>query len=181
MARLRLHMVSLCALLLLLAARVLCAVNASSRADRQPPDPHRSDCFTEEQLRSREDMFVRRSNVYSVNAQSGNRTCAQVVEEMRKDPRRFTEQSRRSLSPWEYKVDRDVERIPPEISMAQCLCEGCIINLREDHSYNSVMVKTQMTVLKRKPCPGDPKKYVVKKEIISVPVACTCVKPSYSQ
>uniref|UniRef100_A0A3Q2UBS6 Interleukin-17C n=1 Tax=Fundulus heteroclitus TaxID=8078 RepID=A0A3Q2UBS6_FUNHE len=152
-----------------------------SRADRQPPDPRRSDCVTEEQLRSREDRFVRRSKVYSVNAQSGNRTCAQVVEEMRKDPRRFTEQSRRSLSPWEYKVDRDVERIPPEISMAQCLCEGCIINLREDHSYNSVMVKTQMTVLKRKPCPGDPKKYVVKKEIISVPVACTCVKPSYSQ
>ncbi|MEQ2248516.1 hypothetical protein ILYODFUR_019858 [Ilyodon furcidens] len=185
MTRISLHLVSLCLLLLLLtgrtaASRSLCAQNLRSLADRYPPEPHGPKCITEEQLHSRENRILKKYQVTDMSAQNSSRTCAQVLEEMRKGPPRYQEKSRRSLSPWEYSVDQDDERIPSQISVARCLCEGCIINLREDPSYNSVKVCAQMMVLRRKPCPNDAKKYVVKKELITVPVACTCVKPSYS-
>uniref|UniRef100_A0A3B5L0W2 Interleukin 17c n=1 Tax=Xiphophorus couchianus TaxID=32473 RepID=A0A3B5L0W2_9TELE len=76
-------------------------------------------------------------------------------------------------------VHRDADRVPAEISMARCLCDGCIINLREVSSYNSVLVCAQTTVLRRKPCPSDPNKFVVWKELMAVPVGCTCKKFFY--
>ncbi|XP_072235968.1 interleukin-17C-like [Leuresthes tenuis] len=109
------------------------------------------------------------------------RNCEHQVEKMLKDPQRRQDKSPRSLSPWEYCIHRDVNRVPHEISVAMCLCQGCVINQDEDASYNSVPVCGQMMVLWRMQCPHDPNKYVVKKEVISIPVACTCVKPVYSK
>ncbi|XP_027871784.1 interleukin-17C-like [Xiphophorus couchianus] len=186
MTRSGLHIASLCALLLLLQAgrtaarRTPCAPQLSGPAARDPPGP-RPRCVTEAQLRSREDRFLKKYAATELSTQSSNRTCAQVLEEMRKEPQRFKEKSRRSLSPWEYSVHRDADRVPAEISMARCLCDGCIINLREVSSYNSVLVCAQTTVLRRKPCPSDPNKFVVWKELMAVPVGCTCVRPNYSQ
>ncbi|KAM4743625.1 interleukin-17C [Anableps anableps] len=185
MTRVNLHTVSLCALLLLLtgrasARRFPCAPHLSAVSDGDPPDPLRSKCITEEQLRSREGKFLKKYPVTELSTWNSNTTCAQVLEEMRKEPQRYKEMSQRSLSPWEYSVHRDDDRVPAEISVARCLCEGCIINLHEDPSYNSVTVCAQMTVLRRKPCPGNPNKYVARMELITVPVACTCLRPSYS-
>ncbi|XP_032417602.1 interleukin-17C-like [Xiphophorus hellerii] len=186
MTRSELHVASLCALLLLLQAgrpaarRTLCAPQLSGPAAHDPPGP-RPRCVTEAQLRSREDRFLKKYAATELSAQTSNRTCAQVLEEMRKEPQRFKEKSSRSLSPWEYSVHRDADRVPAEISMARCLCDGCIINLREVPSYNSVLVLAQTTVLRRKPCPSDPNKFVVWKELMAVPVGCTCVRPNYSQ
>ncbi|KAI3377279.1 hypothetical protein L3Q82_008489 [Scortum barcoo] len=73
--------------------------------------------------------------------------------------------------------DRDDSRIPHEISVAECLCSGCIVNQREESTYNSVPVFAQRMVLKKSRCPDNPNKYVVRRDVIKVPVACTCVVP----
>ncbi|XP_042260624.1 interleukin-17C-like [Thunnus maccoyii] len=99
------------------------------------------------------------------------RTCEQVAKEM------HGEQNNRALSPWEYSIDRDDSRFPHEIAVAKCLCKGCIINRRENHSYNSVPVRAPLTVLMKTPCPSDPDKYVLRKNVIVIYVACTCVSP----
>ncbi|KAL7406179.1 hypothetical protein ABVT39_014616 [Epinephelus coioides] len=102
-------------------------------------------------------------------------TCAQVAKDMR------GELSNRSLSPWKYRLDREENRHPHEILLAECLCEGCIINQREDMSYNSVPVFAPLMVLRRTLCPSDPNKYEVKKDFIEIPVACTCAVPKYAE
>lgn len=75
--------------------------------------------------------------------------------------------------------DINVARVPSEILFAECLCEGCLINQREDHNYNSVPVFSTLRVLMKTPCQDDPNKYVVTEHVIKVPVACTCVVPVY--
>lgn len=77
-------------------------------------------------------------------------------------------------------MKRDNARVPAEISEATCICNGCIINRMEDHSYNSKTVVTRMMVMKKKQCANDPKKYTVEKEFIEVAVGCICVRPEYS-
>ncbi|KAG7483473.1 interleukin-17C-like [Solea senegalensis] len=105
--------------------------------------------------------------------QENKRTCAQAGGDA----------SKRSLAPWRYKVDRDVDRIPPNMGFAECLCRGCVVNQREDLSYNSVPVTVQVTVLRRKQCPTNKHnkhnkhKYLLTIESIKVPVACMCVVP----
>uniref|UniRef100_A0A3B5AJ11 Interleukin-17C-like n=1 Tax=Stegastes partitus TaxID=144197 RepID=A0A3B5AJ11_9TELE len=98
-------------------------------------------------------------------------TCAQVAEMLPKDT------AGRSLSPWSYRLDRDDNRFPHEIPVAKCLCEGCIINQREDVNYNSKPVFVWRNVLRKEPCPGDPTRVQVSKEKFKVAVACTCVWP----
>lgn len=75
-------------------------------------------------------------------------------------------------------INWDADRIPPDISFAECLCKGCIINQKENLSYNSVQVFAQMMVMKKTKC--DDENYVLKIESLSVPVACTCAVPRSS-
>ncbi|MEQ2179151.1 hypothetical protein GOODEAATRI_021673, partial [Goodea atripinnis] len=111
--------VYLCLLLLLLtgrtaARRSLCAQNLRSLADRYPPEPHGPKCITEEQLHSRENRILKKYQVTDMSAQNSSRTCAQVLEEMRKGPHRYQEKSRRSLSPWEYRWVRSMDCLSME-------------------------------------------------------------------
>ncbi|XP_058486087.1 interleukin-17C-like [Solea solea] len=101
--------------------------------------------------------------------EENKRTCAQAGGDA----------SKRSLAPWRYKVDRDVDRIPPNMAFAECLCQGCVVNQREDLSYNSVPVMVQVKVLRRTQCPTKKHKhkYLLTIDSIKVPVACMCVIP----
>lgn len=81
------------------------------------------------------------------------------------------------LSP--TRVDEDNSRIPSKINFVECLCQGCVINQQEDMTYNSVPVFWTVKVLVKTQCVDDPKKYVVKKTKINVPVACLCAVPKY--
>ncbi|XP_041849970.1 interleukin-17C-like [Melanotaenia boesemani] len=105
-------------------------------------------------------------------------TCEQAVDDVLKGEKNET--NLRSLSPWEYCIDRDVGRFPTDISIARCLCQGCVTDQSNNMDYNSVPVCGQMMVLWRKKCPQNPDKYVVRKYFISVPVGCTCVRPGYT-
>ncbi|KAK2853631.1 hypothetical protein Q5P01_006292 [Channa striata] len=121
------------------------------------------------------------------------RTCAQLAKDVHGNV------NGRSLSPWKYertakicggdlrsasgsahRLNQDDTRFPHEISFAKCLCEGCIINGHEDLTYNSVLVYVKFVVMKKTVCQHDQKKYRIKKNVISVPVACTCVVPKYA-
>ncbi|XP_022602849.1 interleukin-17C-like [Seriola dumerili] len=83
----------------------------------------------------------------------------------------------RSLSPWKFRLDYDVNRIPHHIVFAKCLYQGCIINQRENLNYNSVPVFAQKMVMKKTKCKRLPNTYKVKERYIKVPVACVCVVP----
>ena len=39
-----------------------------------------------------------------------------------------------------FRIHKEENRIPQEIAIAECLCQGCIINQREERMYNSVPV-----------------------------------------
>ena len=64
-----------------------------------------------------------------------------------------------------------------KIAIAECLCDGCIINKQEDISYNSVPVNVSLRVLKMILCPNNPQQYLIKAHYVTIPVACTCVVP----
>ncbi|XP_047196035.1 interleukin-17C-like [Hippoglossus stenolepis] len=135
---------------------------------------HSSRCLSPEELGKRTDKFQRRYWVKVGAPESppqDARSCSKALEEMHGDV------SARSLAPWRYRMNRDVDRFPPDIAFAECLCQGCIIDQREDLSYNSLPVMVQLMVLSRSLCPSDPDKYVITKDSIHVPVACTCVVP----
>lgn len=80
-----------------------------------------------------------------------------------------------------FSLDRDENRFPDEISFAECLCQGCIIKHHQEMVYNSVPVFAELMVLRKYRCPHDSNQYVVKKDFIKVPVACTCVVPKYAE
>lgn len=77
------------------------------------------------------------------------------------------------------RVDREENRYPENITIAECLFEGCFINQQEDFSYNSVPVYSAEWVLKKTWCHSWPNKYVFKVISIKVQVACTCAVPTY--
>ncbi|XP_073706283.1 interleukin-17C [Garra rufa] len=83
----------------------------------------------------------------------------------------------RSLSPWRKRTVDVEDMYPSKYEAAECLCDGCIINGVENRTYNSVPVYQTRLFLKKVPCPSDPKKYSLKYELVSVPVACTCAVP----
>ncbi|XP_026175705.1 interleukin-17C-like [Mastacembelus armatus] len=135
-------------------------------------------CVSVDELNSRASRFQR--NYWDRLGLSGNplpasRTCAQTAETMLGDL------SERALSPWTYRLDQDDNRFPREISFAKCLCQGCIINQRENLSYNSVPIFAHLMILTKTLCPDDPNKYLVKKEKKIVPVACTCAVPNMTK
>ncbi|XP_032376580.1 interleukin-17C [Etheostoma spectabile] len=136
----------------------------------------RSRCTSADQLDKRANKFLERhrSALSSTPEPQGASTCAEAAEVMRGDV------NRRSLSPWTYNITRDDSRFPHEIPVAVCLCNGCIINQREDTSYNSVPVMARMMVLRKTACPQDTTKYAVKKVFENIAVGCTCVVPKSS-
>uniref|UniRef100_UPI0037E9415D interleukin-17C-like n=1 Tax=Semicossyphus pulcher TaxID=241346 RepID=UPI0037E9415D len=102
-------------------------------------------------------------------------SCADAAKQMRGEHRK------RALSPWTYSLNEDQDRIPRQIAFAQCLCDGCIINQEVNLSYNSVQVKTWLVVLRKTRCEDETDKYKLKKELIMVPVGCTCVLPNFKK
>ncbi|KAJ8335529.1 hypothetical protein SKAU_G00388710 [Synaphobranchus kaupii] len=82
----------------------------------------------------------------------------------------------RSVSPWRVSNNHDEERYPVDISVAECLCDGCIINGIQNRSYNSVLVMYSKEVLKRSVCPRNQAKYRFEVLYVSQPIACTCVR-----
>ncbi|XP_028258187.1 interleukin-17C-like isoform X2 [Parambassis ranga] len=156
MTCIRLHMVSLGALLLF-------SSGGSAR------------CYGPEQLRKRVDRFRTYWATVNVTSPLGDTdTCEKVAEKMQENL------SGRALSPWGLRLDRDVDRFPQDIAVARCLCRGCIVDQRENWSYNSVAVFAPLMVLKKSPCPQDPNKFELRKKFIDVQVACTCAVPRYT-
>ncbi|XP_051234429.1 interleukin-17C [Dicentrarchus labrax] len=138
----------------------------------------RSTCVSKEQFDSRAEAFLRayrNTAELKVSAEPEPRTCEQTVEELQGDL------NKRSLSPWRYSLNRSDDRVPHEIAFAECVCQGCIIDQREDLTYNSVPMLAPLMVLKRSPCPTDRDKYLLKREVIDIPVGCTCALPRYSE
>ncbi|XP_034974673.2 interleukin-17C [Zootoca vivipara] len=90
----------------------------------------------------------------------------------------------RSISPWTYRIDEDEDRYPRKLSIAECLCKGCIDvkTGQEVTSLNSVPVFQNMMVLRRKPCQHNDEAagFTFEVKYIDVPVACACVLPRYS-
>lgn len=80
-----------------------------------------------------------------------------------------------------FSLDHNDSRFPHEITFAKCLCGGCIIRQLEDYTYNSVLLYSKLMVLKKTRCQHDPNKYVVIKQFIDIPVACTCVLPKSTE
>ncbi|XP_031179370.1 interleukin-17C-like [Sander lucioperca] len=135
-----------------------------------------STCLSEDKLNKRVERFERTywSNLSSYQKLEGAQTCVEAAAEMR------GAMNRRSLSPWKYNISRNDSRFPHEIAFAKCLCNGCIINGREDTSYNSVPVVVKLVVLRKTPCPWDKTKFVVKNDSEAIAVGCTCVVPKSS-
>lgn len=91
------------------------------------------------------------------------------------------ETSKRSISPWTYRIDVDENRFPQKLAFAKCLCNHCISTYtgKETSALNSVLITQSMLVLRKETCPEDKSKYTFRIEYLSVPVACTCVVPWY--
>ncbi|XP_072135317.1 interleukin-17C-like [Mobula birostris] len=87
--------------------------------------------------------------------------------------------SHRSISPWEYRINYDENRVPSKLAFAECLCEGCIDaeSGEETLALNSVLLKQSMLVLQRQACVGHDDRYSFELKYIEVPVGCTCVLP----
>ncbi|XP_048825459.1 interleukin-17C-like [Brienomyrus brachyistius] len=83
----------------------------------------------------------------------------------------------RALSPWKYRIDVDDNRYPARIAMAECLCEGCIIDGEQNHGYSSELVKQTVMVATITTCRSDPQKYSLQYVPLEVGVGCTCVIP----
>ncbi|KAF3686784.1 Interleukin-17C [Channa argus] len=138
-------------------------------------------CISETEVKNRTDKFLRkgwdrlRNSQLRQPAPPDTRKCAQIAKEM------YGNVNNRSLSPWKYELNLNDSRYPQIIYFAKCLCEGCIINGREDKTYNSVLVFVQLVVMEKTACRTDPKTYEVKRNAIDVPVACTCVVPKYAK
>ncbi|XP_029354427.1 interleukin-17C-like [Echeneis naucrates] len=153
--------------LLLIITEQTCSSAAAVRAPR-------SACVNESELTERSEAFLRRRwhHVHLLPghlAPRASSTCEQTAA------RAAGDKSDRSVSPWRYSINRDMTRIPHDIAFAECLCNGCIINQHEDMRYNSVPVTVQMMVLKKIDCHKS--KYMLQRDFIKVPVACTCVVP----
>nr|UBR18739.1 interleukin 17B [Lateolabrax maculatus] len=131
-----------------------------------------SRCIDPLQVQRRAAHFERRNwrhETVAPNPQD-TRSCAQAAEAMRGAVRH------RSLSPWTHRIDRDDNRFPRDIAFAECVCEGCIIDGRENHSYNSRPVFAWKSVLRKIQCERN--KYELKQEVLRLPVACVCVMPN---
>ncbi|XP_026873825.1 interleukin-17C [Electrophorus electricus] len=138
-------------------------------------DAHKSKgCFPEAELPARAVKLLHRShrNAESRRAGSAAMSCADFQRQV------FSpELKHRSLSPWIIRDHHDSSLIPSSYQVAQCLCEGCIINGTENTDYNSVPVFQNMMFLKKVKCPTDSDKYSLQIHYEEIPYACTCAVP----
>ncbi|KAI5947321.1 interleukin-25 [Manis javanica] len=88
--------------------------------------------------------------------------------------------SSRSISPWTYELDRDLNRFPQDLYHARCLCPHCV-NLQTgshmDPLGNSELLYHNQTVFYRRPCPGEKDGYCLERRFYRVSLACVCVRP----
>ncbi|XP_070687628.1 interleukin-17C-like [Pempheris klunzingeri] len=157
--------ISLCSLLII--------SNHVSSSPPFIPAARGSRCISKAQFHRLDRRYQAR--LRATGGQQGTRTCAQAAGEMR------GEAQHRSLAPWTYRIDVDDDRLPSKIAFAECLCSGCIINRHESMSYNSVLVFGPLLVRRKTECLDEPGKYAAKKELIQVPVGCTCVVPKQTK
>ncbi|XP_066132810.1 interleukin-25 [Saccopteryx bilineata] len=89
----------------------------------------------------------------------------------------------RSISPWRYELDRDLNRLPQDLYHARCLCPHCVslhTGSHMDPRGNSELLYHNQTVFYRRPCPGDEGThdgYCLERRLYRVSLACVCVRP----
>lgn len=81
----------------------------------------------------------------------------------------YTPLHMRTLCPWEYVYDTDMDRFPPVLTVAKCKCSTCF------DSYRCKPVFYNVHVLKKQ-CTNGVIRWMRKTQLISV--ACTCVRPT---
>ncbi|XP_053155435.1 interleukin-17B [Hemicordylus capensis] len=91
--------------------------------------------------------------------------------------------NKRSLSPWDYRINHDAARLPVDIPEAHCLCAGCInpFTMQEDRTMVSIPIYSKIPVRRLLCEPGKPhrkkkrchKEYKMVMETIAV--GCTCI------
>ncbi|XP_055986613.1 interleukin-17F [Sorex fumeus] len=85
----------------------------------------------------------------------------------------------RSISPWDYNVTWDPNRLPSSIAEARCRHLGCLnAEGQEDSSMNSVPIQQEFLVLRRD-SKGCSRSFQL--ERVWVTVGCTCVTPIVHQ
>nr|BAI82582.2 interleukin-17C-2 [Takifugu rubripes] len=139
-----------------------------------------SQCVSEDEANQRLERFHKNRPTPTF---TDHQTTCEKVRQLFEDvaPQLKGEHMRqRSVSPWRYRIDHNINRSPADIAMAECLCKGCILEQKETHDYNSVSVTTHIKVLYKNPCPDDPGKYLMKHEYFKVSVGCICVEPKRS-
>ncbi|XP_053281941.1 interleukin 17a/f1 [Pleuronectes platessa] len=83
-----------------------------------------------------------------------------------------------SISPWTYTESRDASLLPPTLSEARCLLQGCL-NLEgvEDQSLESRPIMHHVFMLRRvKSAAAENYHYKLESRVIAV--GCTCVRPT---
>ncbi|XP_019518591.1 PREDICTED: interleukin-25 isoform X1 [Hipposideros armiger] len=89
----------------------------------------------------------------------------------------------RSISPWRYELDRDLNRLPQDLYHARCLCPHCVSLQTGSHMDplgNSELLYHNQTVFYRRPCPGEQGTeggYCLERRLYRVSLACVCVRP----
>ncbi|NWX29901.1 IL17F protein, partial [Notiomystis cincta] len=90
------------------------------------------------------------------------------------DTKASADVSRRSLAPWDYRIDEDHDRFPRLIADAECRPWCVDAEGQPDHSVNAAPIKQEILVLRREQR-GCQQSYRLEKRIITV--GCTCVIP----
>ncbi|XP_008838097.1 interleukin-25 isoform X2 [Nannospalax galili] len=89
----------------------------------------------------------------------------------------------RSISPWSYVLDRDLNRLPQDLYQAHCLCRHCVSLKTGSHMDplgNSEPLYHNQTVFYRRPCQGKEgshEGYCLERRLYQVSLACVCVRP----
>ncbi|XP_062277571.1 interleukin-17C [Scomber scombrus] len=133
-------------------------------------------CYNEDQLsgvaeRKLSRHYLQHPTVSRVTAPPG---CP--LEQFKKDP--LVPHNDRSLSPWRYVLQTDMDYYPSTYAEADCLCSGCIVFKKEKpfetYDYNSVPVVQSKLFLKKESCGNNT--YHLKPVSRNVKVGCTCVR-----
>ncbi|XP_062864049.1 interleukin 17a/f1 [Trichomycterus rosablanca] len=85
-----------------------------------------------------------------------------------------------SISPWKYTTSHDKNRIPEDLSEAQCLLKGCLNRTGEETmEVESRLIYRQIPVLYRV---SDVKNNIYfRMELKTIAVGCTCIQPYVQQ
>ncbi|KAG8446295.1 hypothetical protein GDO86_013939 [Hymenochirus boettgeri] len=98
--------------------------------------------------------------------------------ELKKCPKNMNHTSElpqdRSISPWSYRTNEDLNRYPQKITEAYCLCEGCIsIHNKQQNSVVSVPFYKEVPILHKTPkCKRG--RYIYKLRYIKIAQFCIC-------